>query len=729
MKISIRPPAHRTSEPGPQARRAGSSATAGALGLLAALGLGGLGGCQTAEMTPKGPWDGPAPALAGAEVSTPRGGVWTRIGLIEESRSTGSGRLIELLLHESPAVRERACRALGRLRYPAWGEAITQALATQLADEEPGVRRAAAFALGQRADPGSAGILINYGSDRDESVRTALVRAAGALDVPQVRAEVLRAMRDPSLAVRIEAAQATAMWKTDQPDSAAIDSSLLQLLRPQTGDTEVPPELVWRTLYALGRRGSTKGRGAYLQFAGNDEPLVRLFAAIGLGKVTADGATAEALEQALADSDWRVVVEAANALGSQTVSAESARANALLAQKAVEHSSVHVRRAAFNAIGKLKVDDQGLRSTLYRGLRDLSASVRASALEALARVMPPEEALTLVEEHRRDADPTIRIGVARAAGSLPTPLAVPILLGIVDDYDPAEPSVAGAALAELGRHPNSESRTRLRETLGHPDNGLRLAALQALGTNPRTEDAPLVRRMLRNLEGDIANEITQNVANFMREVPGSVSRTTLTELLAHPNAFVRDRAATIWREVYPLQALPRVISPEVETPDLGGSLEVEWGRNPILELATTRGSMYFELFPAEAPVHVYNFVALALRGHYDGLVFHRVVPDFVIQGGCYRGDGNGALDWRGSSLRQEIGERKFRRGSLGMPRNDDPESGGSQIFVTHRPTPHLDGRYTLFGELRLGFEVLDRIDVGDHILGARLIDPSAAAGR
>ena len=132
--------------------------------------------------------------------------------------------------------------------------------------------------------------------------------------------------------------------------------------------------------------------------------------------------------------------------------------------------------------------------------------------------------------------------------------------------------------------------------------------------------------------------------------------------------------------------------------------------------------MTFELFADETPIHVHNFLTLAQDDHYDGLNFHRVVPDFVIQGGCYRGDGNGARPWRGEALRQEIGPRKYVRGSLGMPRNQDMESGGSQFFVTHRPTPHLDGRYTIFGELTSGSLVLDSIEVGDVILDVRLVE-------
>jgi peptidyl-prolyl cis-trans isomerase B (cyclophilin B) len=135
--------------------------------------------------------------------------------------------------------------------------------------------------------------------------------------------------------------------------------------------------------------------------------------------------------------------------------------------------------------------------------------------------------------------------------------------------------------------------------------------------------------------------------------------------------------------------------------------------------------MVVELLPDEAPEHVHNFLELIERHHYDGLTFHRVVPDFVVQGGDTRGDGNGGTTWRGEPLRQEFGPRKYVRGSLGMPRNDDKDSGGSQIFFTHRETPHLDGRYTIFGELREGFDVLDLIEVGDTIIAVRLLNPDA----
>jgi len=143
--------------------------------------------------------------------------------------------------------------------------------------------------------------------------------------------------------------------------------------------------------------------------------------------------------------------------------------------------------------------------------------------------------------------------------------------------------------------------------------------------------------------------------------------------------------------------------------------------NPRIAVETNRGTMLFELYPSLAPVHVHNLLTLVEKGHYNGLRWHRVVSDFVIQGGCYRGDGNGGGTWRGlgDALGQEFTELSYTPGALGMPRNENPDSGGSQIFVTHRPTPHLDGRYTLFGMLTGGKEVLHTIEEGDRILSVR----------
>lgn len=107
-----------------------------------------------------------------------------------------------------------------------------------------------------------------------------------------------------------------------------------------------------------------------------------------------------------------------------------------------------------------------------------------------------------------------------------------------------------------------------------------------------------------------------------------------------------------------------------------------------------------------------NFLQLAGQGFYDGLVFHRVVPDFVVQGGDPRGDGVGGP---GYSIRDEMNLLRYRRGVLGMALSG-PDTGGSQFFITLSPQPHLDGGYTAFGEVVAGDGVLDRIVQGDRIV-------------
>ena len=253
---------------------------------------------------------------------------------------------------------------------------------------------------------------------------------------------------------------------------------------------------------------------------------------------------------------------------------------------------------------------------------------------------------------------------------------------------------------------------------------------------PKVFRSPAIRRIgcapigraIEDYAGDVAGEVAWNALESARAIGGPEAIAMHQRALRYPDAHVRRAARSGLAELDPESELPEVQAPPGtprELPLPGGTYP-RWTRNPLVEVQTTRGTLVFELYPTEAPIHVYNFLTLAERGHYDGLTFHRVVADFVVQGGDYRGDGNGGQDWRGLSLRNEFNSRPFVRGSLGMPRNDDLESGGSQFFVTHRPTPHLDGRYTLFGQLVRGFDVLDRIEVGDRVLSVQKVPEQEA---
>ena len=145
------------------------------------------------------------------------------------------------------------------------------------------------------------------------------------------------------------------------------------------------------------------------------------------------------------------------------------------------------------------------------------------------------------------------------------------------------------------------------------------------------------------------------------------------------------------------------------------------GRQVRAVVSTDKGAFTMELLPAEAPLTVDNFVQLARRNYFDGVPFHRVVPNFVVQGGDPRGDGNGGP---GYQIRCEINEVPYARGAVGMALSGK-DTGGSQWFVTHSPQPHLDGGYTVFARVVEGMDVVDRIVRGDRIRSVTVTERAA----
>jgi cyclophilin family peptidyl-prolyl cis-trans isomerase len=195
----------------------------------------------------------------------------------------------------------------------------------------------------------------------------------------------------------------------------------------------------------------------------------------------------------------------------------------------------------------------------------------------------------------------------------------------------------------------------------------------------------------------------------------------LAEALADRDWAVRVRAAALLEELDPATDVSGRIRPapmrqprefyqssSVLTPSVSTQVYIE----------TDHGLIHIEMAMLDAPITVDNFIRLARAGFFDGITFHRVVPDFVIQGGDPRGDGEGGP---GYSIRDEINQRPYLRGTVGMAL-DWEDTGGSQFFITHSPQPHLDTRYTVFGRVLTGMDVVDQIQPGDVIRKVRVWD-------
>lgn len=142
-------------------------------------------------------------------------------------------------------------------------------------------------------------------------------------------------------------------------------------------------------------------------------------------------------------------------------------------------------------------------------------------------------------------------------------------------------------------------------------------------------------------------------------------------------------------------------------------MEIDPKKNYTISMETNRGKIELELYPQHAPKTVNNFVFLARQGYYDGVSFHRVIDNFVIQGGDPTGTGRGGPGYKfedelvGNPLKHETGVISMA--------NAGPNTNGSQFFITHSPQPHLDGRHTVFGKVVSGQDVVDAIQQGDKM--------------
>ncbi len=149
---------------------------------------------------------------------------------------------------------------------------------------------------------------------------------------------------------------------------------------------------------------------------------------------------------------------------------------------------------------------------------------------------------------------------------------------------------------------------------------------------------------------------------------------------------------------------------------LAGDKDIPEGNHILIE--TDHGNINVELYPDVAPNTVANFKALAGKGFYDGLKFHRVIAGFMAQGGDPEGTGMGGPGYK---VKAEFSKRKHVRGTVAMARSSSPDSAGSQFYICYGPQPHLDGQYTIFGQVTEGMEAVDKIKQGDKMLTVRVM--------
>ncbi|HEX8823636.1 MAG TPA: peptidylprolyl isomerase [Archangium sp.] len=645
----------------------------------------------------------PAESGAGEEVA-----VW------EDRRSLADGRLVALATGGPVPTRVRALRALARIQDLSTLEAVL----TGLGAAEVPVRDEAAFAAGVLAlswepltDAEKArmteALLAAEATEPDEGVRRTLFASLGNLATPGAVRRLSERLSDGRAGVPGGAALALGVSMRRGASLADVPLAPVAVLL-QPGQPEVSR---YDGAYLLASARRPEALPLLRRCLGDEAPDVRALCAKGLGDVGGPE-DAAVVGQLLRDETPRVVAESARALArlagrcsgdcapmdelrtlasqvKRVAQGDSASGHVVLAlaQQGLPEAGrpvlVALRRALQEAPGG-KADLMNLDCRLAAAL-----DRQRGALDEVLRCGGG-----LVPEVRR-----LALGLREVAQSRAKDGAS----GAVPYLSHPDSRVRLAALDAVSARPVPEAAGPVRALLDDKDAVVAASAASAAGKLKDTEALPRVRALAERVPGE--PDLAEPVAGGLVALAGKEAEPVLRTWLQHPHANVRRVAAG---SLAGLTGQP-MRAPHVELPADARRPEPA-PAGTTLTFRTSKGDFTVAL-DAEAPLTSGNLVALARQGYFRGITFHRVVPDFVAQGGDPRGDGEGGP---GYSIRCEMTRRPYARGVLGMALSGK-DTGGSQFFFTYSPQPHLDGRYTAFGEVTRGMEVVDRLLEGDTI--------------
>ena len=646
----------------------------------------------------------------------------------EDARGESGLERVQAHLHgDDPGVRAMAVRALGRLEDPG---RIAQ-LGEMLDDPDPGVRMAVAAAMAQSVygrDPGAVlpQLAARIGQETDPAVvgslatnlgRLAFVseeqREAGGSALAVAGHKMADIGREPSATLGL--ARGIEAYARGGGTAAALPHEVAEIARfllESGGDSgENPASVRIRRLAAAALTHADRLAGEDLAILLEDADWgVRRQAMIAAARHGT--AAPEVTRAGLADPDPRVRVEALRAHGGRAAPAEGC----VEILEALDDSDPDVVATALDLLARpcpeAEAQHQALGSRVEAPNDEGDWRVPARALYALAGIAPGD-AGDDIRRFAEDENPFVRAWTARAAGRAG---AVEGLRGLAGDEDP---NVREAALQGLGAVVGDEGRGAYLAALESDDPQLVMTASRLLSTHATGETfvsalfASLARftAARRETERDVRVALLEAI-----DTVGGFSVDDLTPYLADFDPVVADLAATLLTESTgtPHEATPTRL-PRTPPPD-AARIAALAGTQVILHMAGL-GPIVIALRPDLAATNADRFARLAAEGYFDGLTFHRVVPNFVIQGGSphaneYMGDGPYSRD--------EISDHPHWRGTVGLSTRGR-DTGDAQIFINLVDNVRLDFNYTIYGEVVEGMEVADAVQEGAVIERAEVV--------
>ena len=672
-----------------------------------------------------------------------------------EDERRWDGDLRQLLASNNDLVRARAALGAGRIGNEGALAELTNMLSN---DKSVTVRAVAAFAIGEVESLNGAGAVAKTLKNPAE---TSEVRARAIEALGKIAAAIATEQKARAAEIAADVLQALKLESESQsPDHKVILLGITAVLRSRPADagkvlasllTNKDARIRADAGNALARLRAKEGNARLLELLANDsDPVVRANAARVLGATEEKSAFDKLIESATQDKDSRVRVSAIRSL----IALKDSRAADVLLKHGIsiterglkplpgEHNEVLEIATALGRLLALKGDSAAL-DWLHDGQVELNHSAPEVEL-AFVRISPDRYLASFgsdLSAAKRKLQETLILhwrsgaSIAQALGeiaSLPatvknkaelTQSAVVLLRGMLD-YKTSDVKINSllplhteygvpAVLRAYAAHKPLDLFDTLRAHLEESDVVVRATAADLLGDLPASDDnTQLLGAVLPRALKDDLNDALLSILDSLAKQKNGTANDTIKGVLDSRDYLLRQRAVALLKANGVGDFSSRIGT--VQTKNTAADYQrgiSRIGKTVRAVVTTTKGSFTIELLPEAAPLTVDNFVQLARRGYYRGIVFHRVVPNFVIQDGDPRGDGNGGP---GYAIRCEVNELQYDRGAVGMALSGK-DTGGSQWFVTHSPQPHLDGGYTVFGRVISGMNVVDAIVRGDVI--------------
>lgn len=593
--------------------------------------------------------------------------IFVKIADYQDRRQSDS--LYQFFNQESPAYRRDAVLAFGSIQ----DTSAVEKIATLLNDENAEVRRAAAFALGQIG--GETAFHFLYNIPEDTLALDEILEACGKT-IGQTS----------SLPVDISSWGLYRLGLRGLADSTAVVKAI-EFLNPAFDENV---RLGAAHFFARGPQAITGAEEVLVRTSQEDQSVfVRMAATSALRKIKTASSLQAVLKILDSDTDYRVRINSVRAL--QSFPVEETKQSLL---KVVKDSNVQVAIAASEVLKAVATENE------FKELVPLARSatnwrVQGNLYEAVLATSNDKE---IVEEifklYARVENSYAKAALLTALGQ--STLAYSFISEQLGNSTiPVIKSSAAGALDSINRHKEFDSELQKRFVEVYK---------KALASG----DAAVM--------GTVASALADSTLGYKSIIKDFTFLYDARNKLSLP----KDNEALQSLEAAIAHFEGKKISAEVKNAfnhPIDWSLVKTIPKNQKVLIKTVKGDIVIQLLVEEAPGSVANFVQLVNSQYFNAKNFHRVVPNFVIQGGCNRGDGWGSEDY---SIRSEFSMRKYTEGSVGMA-SAGKDTEGTQWFITHSPTPHLDGRYSIFAIVTEGMKVVHRMEVGDGIISVELV--------